>query len=186
MHNHDENEYINEYGVKINAMLILQKVNIIGIAHKYKYCIPLDDAQQIVTLAILEAIPKVKNTGCHFSYLAWKGKCKLIDEVRKAITIEKMTHKEDIGEFAEILTDKKEVDIEGLDFVKKVLDDFKGTGRKEEILKLIIAGYDRDNCSNYIKEIADELGISTTAINLRLREIKKKISERLRKENFME
>ena len=50
---------------------------------------------------------------------------------------------------------------------------YKLTGRKLEIFELIIEqGYDRDGCKNYIKEIAEYLGVGQANINLRLRDIK--------------
>ena len=53
-------------------------------------------------------------------------------------------------------------------------------GRKLEIFDMIIEkGYDRDNCKNYIKEIAEELGVGVANINLRLRDIKKALTQYL-------
>lgn len=50
-------------------------------------------------------------------------------------------------------------------------------GRKLEIFDLIIEhGYDRDNCKNYIKEIAEVLGVGQPNINLRLRQIKAELT----------
>lgn len=170
--------YINEYGVEINVIEILEQINIKAIARKHKANIDFEDAQQIVILAIIEAMPTVKNIGDRIAYLAWKGKCALISETRKTIRIYQHECEHDISEFAEVIADKKVMDIEETDFLRSILDDFKGSGRKEDILNLMISGYDRDNCKNYIKDIAEKLGISTTAVNLRLREIKKKISDR--------
>lgn len=63
-----------------------------------------------------------------------------------------------------------------------LIDNFKVhlTGRKLEIFELIIEhGYDRDGCKNYIKEIAEHLGVGQANINLRLRDIKKALREYL-------
>lgn len=47
------------------------------------------------------------------------------------------------------------------------------TGRKREVFDLImVEGYDRDTCTNYIKEIAAKLGVASSNVNLRLRQIK--------------
>lgn len=65
---------------------------------------------------------------------------------------------------------------------KMLIDGFKErlTGRKLEIFQLIVEdGYDRDNCKNYIKEVAQKLGVGTANINLRLRDIKKTLVEYL-------
>lgn len=65
---------------------------------------------------------------------------------------------------------------------KLFIEDFKKklSGRKLEIFELIIdEGYDRDSCKNYIKEIAEVLGIGTTNVNLRLRAIKEQLQEYL-------
>lgn len=58
---------------------------------------------------------------------------------------------------------------------KVLIEEFKSrlSGRKLEIFQLIIEeGYDRDNCKNYIKEIAEKLEVGQPNINLRLRQIK--------------
>lgn len=48
------------------------------------------------------------------------------------------------------------------------------TGRKADVFDLIYYhGYDRNSCTNYQKEIAEILGITTSNVNLRLRQIKK-------------
>ena len=48
------------------------------------------------------------------------------------------------------------------------------TGRKADVFDLIYYhGYDRNSCTNYQKEIAEVLGITTSNVNLRLRQIKK-------------
>lgn len=47
------------------------------------------------------------------------------------------------------------------------------TGRKLDIFNLVMyEGYDRASCKNYIKEIAEKLGISQGNVNLRMRAIK--------------
>ena len=51
-------------------------------------------------------------------------------------------------------------------------------GRKAEVFDLIYYhGYDRNSCTNYQKEIAEILGITTSNVNLRLRQIKKEWKE---------
>lgn len=58
---------------------------------------------------------------------------------------------------------------------KLLIEEFKSklNGRKLEIFELIVEkGYDRDNCKNYIKEIAEKLGVGQPNVNLRLRQIK--------------
>jgi DNA-directed RNA polymerase specialized sigma24 family protein len=47
------------------------------------------------------------------------------------------------------------------------------TGRKRDVWNLIVErGYDRESCKNYIREIADILGVTPGNVNLRLRQIK--------------
>jgi predicted RNA-binding Zn-ribbon protein involved in translation (DUF1610 family) len=47
------------------------------------------------------------------------------------------------------------------------------TGRKADVFDLIMNdGYDRDSCKNYIREVADVLGVTPANVNLRLRQIK--------------
>jgi len=56
-----------------------------------------------------------------------------------------------------------------------VVQDFRSRlqGRKRDVFDLIMVhGYDRDSCDNYIKEIAAVLGISQPNVNIRLRQIK--------------
>lgn len=56
-----------------------------------------------------------------------------------------------------------------------IVDKFRQTltGRKRDIFDMIMVdGYDRDACTNYIKEIAAELGVAPSNVNLRLRQIK--------------
>lgn len=58
---------------------------------------------------------------------------------------------------------------------QEVIDNFYATleGRKADVFALIIyQGYDRDSCTNYIKEIAGLLGVSAANVNKRLRQIK--------------
>ena len=65
---------------------------------------------------------------------------------------------------------------------KLLIDRFKTrlNGRKLEIFELIMDyGFDRDGCKNYIKEIAEHLGVGQANINLRLRDIKKALKEYL-------
>lgn len=72
---------------------------------------------------------------------------------------------------------------------KMLIEGFKSrlTGRKLEIFQLIVEeGYDRDNCKNYIKEISEVLGVGTANINLRLRDIKKALTEYLAEIEEME
>lgn len=57
-----------------------------------------------------------------------------------------------------------------------LVTEFQGmlTGRKKEVFDLVYyEGYNRDNCQNYIKEIAEIMGITPQNVNLRLRQIKK-------------
>ncbi|KIL38007.1 hypothetical protein SD70_29360 [Gordoniibacillus kamchatkensis] len=46
------------------------------------------------------------------------------------------------------------------------------TGCKRDVFDLIMRGYDRDNCRNYLKEIGQILGISAANANLRLQQIR--------------
>lgn len=47
------------------------------------------------------------------------------------------------------------------------------SGRKREVFELVMyEGYDRDSCKNYIKEVAEVMGVTPTNVNLRLRQIK--------------
>lgn len=51
-------------------------------------------------------------------------------------------------------------------------------GRKADVFDLIYYhGYDRNSCTNYQKEIAEVLGITTSNVNLRLRQIKEEWRE---------
>ena len=43
----------------------------------------------------------------------------------------------------------------------------------------MLKGFDRDGCKNYIKEIAEKMGVGQANINLRLRAIKKELKEYL-------
>lgn len=73
-------------------------------------------------------------------------------------------------------TSSIELDVED----KILIEEFKLTlnGRKLEIFELIVEhGYDRDGCKNYIKEIAEILGVGQANINLRLRAIKASLKE---------
>lgn len=54
------------------------------------------------------------------------------------------------------------------------------SGRKADIFDMIYYyGYDRTSCKNYQKEIAGVLGITTSNVNLRIRQIKKEWKEYL-------
>lgn len=69
-----------------------------------------------------------------------------------------------------------------------LIEDFRSrlVGRVGEIFDLIYYyGYDRDSCQNYQKEIAELLGISTSNVNLRIRQIKKAWAK-FAEENIME
>lgn len=57
---------------------------------------------------------------------------------------------------------------------KLTIEEFRNRlkGRKREVFDLILQGLDRDACKSYIGEIADTLGVSTSNINQRLRQIK--------------
>lgn len=47
------------------------------------------------------------------------------------------------------------------------------SGRKADVFDLIMnEGYDRDSCKNYIREVAEVLGVTPANVNLRLRQIK--------------
>jgi RNA polymerase sigma factor (sigma-70 family) len=56
-----------------------------------------------------------------------------------------------------------------------VVDEFRARldGRKADVFDLIInQGYDRDSCTNYIREVAEILGVTPANVNKRLRQIK--------------
>ena len=56
-----------------------------------------------------------------------------------------------------------------------IIDEFRQRleGRKRDVFVMIVdRGFDRDSCKNYMQEVADELGISKSNVNLRLRAIK--------------
>jgi RNA polymerase sigma factor (sigma-70 family) len=61
-----------------------------------------------------------------------------------------------------------------------VVDNFYAqlNGRKKEVFDLVYyQGYDRDNCQNYIKEVAEIMGVTPQNVNLRLRQIKQQWKE---------
>lgn len=48
------------------------------------------------------------------------------------------------------------------------------SGRRREVFDLIVMlGYDRYSCKNYIKDVANLLGVTPSNVNIRLRQIKK-------------
>ena len=70
--------------------------------------------------------------------------------------------------------------IEQMELDKELIDAIKSrlSGRKLEIFELIMDyGYDRDSRKNYIKDIAEKLGVSQANVNLRLRAIRKVITD---------
>lgn len=68
----------------------------------------------------------------------------------------------------------------GLDLQSAVVSDMvvqefrsRLSGRKLDVFDLIVVkGYDRDSCDNYIKAVAEILGVTSSNINIRLRQIK--------------
>src|SRR5690606_18833847 len=71
---------------------------------------------------------------------------------------------------------KDDIDIEESVIGDLLIEEFRKrlTGRKADVFDLIYYhGYDRNSCTNYQKEIAEILGITTSNVNLRLRQIKK-------------
>lgn len=56
-----------------------------------------------------------------------------------------------------------------------IVDEFRSrlTGRKADVYDLImIEGIDRDSSKNYLRDVADKLGVTPANVNLRLRQIK--------------
>lgn len=73
-----------------------------------------------------------------------------------------------------------ELTIEEVIVSEQVISEFKATlsGRTLEVYEMIMEkGYDRSACNNYIKEIASEMNVTPTNINLRLRKIKEAWSQ---------
>jgi hypothetical protein len=67
------------------------------------------------------------------------------------------------------------LDLQSAVVSKMVVDEFRSrlSGRKLDVFDLImVKGYDRDSCNNYIREIAEVLGVTSSNINIRLRQIK--------------
>ena len=65
---------------------------------------------------------------------------------------------------------------------EELIADFRKrlSGKKLEVFDYImLKGFDRDGCKNYIKEIAEKMGVGQANINLRLRAIKKELKEYL-------
>ena len=65
---------------------------------------------------------------------------------------------------------------------EELIADFRKrlSGKKLEVFDyIILKGFDRDGCKNYIKEIAEKMGVGQANINLRLRAIKKELKEYL-------
>lgn len=93
---------------------------------------------------------------------------------------EQMINNDDGTVLEQVVMDKLSLEDEVIGQI--LIEDFKKllSGRRLEIFEMIIErGYDRDGCRNYIKEIAEELGVGQTNINLRLRVIKEHLKEYL-------
>lgn len=69
----------------------------------------------------------------------------------------------------------EQMDIADMATSQVIVEEFRSrlTGRKADVFDLIVnKGYDRDSCTNYIKEVAITLGVTPANVNLRLRQIK--------------
>jgi hypothetical protein len=99
-------------------------------------------------------------------------------EGHEHISREQMVNQDDGTVLNQVACTKQSIELEIED--KLLIEEFKTrlNGRKLEIFELIMDyGYDRDNCKNYIKEIADKLGVGQSNVNLRLRAIKQVLTE---------
>lgn len=72
------------------------------------------------------------------------------------------------------------IDISDATASQMVVDKFRDrlTGRKADVYDLImVQGIDRDSSDNYIREVADILGVTKSNVNIRLRQIKEEWSK---------
>lgn len=80
----------------------------------------------------------------------------------------------DDGTYLNFVSD--ELSLEDIVTSNYLVEQFRNrlSGRRREVFDLImISGYDRHSCKNYIKDIANLLGITPSNVNIRLRQIKK-------------
>lgn len=110
--------------------------------------------------------------------------CPKCGESREGLVERVQVNFSDDGAAMEFKKDDK-VDIEESVMGDLLVEEFRKrlTGRKADVFDLIYYyGYDRNSCTNYQKEIAEILGITTSNVNLRLRQIKKEWKEFIEKQ----